>query len=77
MSLTGFNPSSQGTYRLNGGTLAANSVNSGDGNVRGTSTFNFNGGTLQAKADTGAFFRNITIAHVQAGGAKIDSNGFT
>ncbi|MDQ6739398.1 MAG: putative Ig domain-containing protein, partial [Actinomycetota bacterium] len=65
-----------GIYNLNGGTLAANSVNSGNQSARGTSTFNFNGGTLQARGTNGQFFHDLTTANVQAGGAKIDSNGF-
>ena len=43
--------------------------------VDGASTFNFNGGTLKAAADHASFVTALTSANVQAGGAKIDTNG--
>ena len=84
LSLTGYATSSVGTYNLNGGTLNVGTVTSGDNGVSGTSTFNFNGGTLQAGAsdNPGAasnpttFFSGLTTPNVQAGGARIDTNGF-
>ena len=59
-----------GTYSLNGGTLETPLVSSS-----GTSIFNFNGGTLQASASGTSFLQGLTTANVQAGGAKIDTNG--
>lgn len=67
----GFFSSGVGTYNLNGGTLTANVV----AGSAGASTFNFNGGTLQANGDNATFVTRLTAAVVQAGGAKIDSNG--
>ena len=76
----GVNPVTS-TYNLNGGTLAVGQVagvgTNGDPFLNSLySTFNFNGGTLQAKAASSTFFQNVTQANVQAGGAKIDSQGF-
>ena len=51
-------------------------VTSGIASVSGTSTFNFNGGTLTAGASNVGFFSNLTTANVQAGGARIDTNGY-
>lgn len=68
---------SAGTYNLNGGTLTAGQVVRGGGaGTNGTSTFNFNGGTLRANAASGSFLQGLTVANVQAGGARIDTNGF-
>jgi autotransporter-associated beta strand protein len=81
-----------GTINLNGGTLATGRQfvrDGGTGGTQGTGTanFNFNGGTLQAQANqtsgngwfetatTGNF--QVVTTTVQAGGAKIDTNGFT
>jgi fibronectin-binding autotransporter adhesin len=66
------NAGSNGTVDLLGGTLETPMVKGG----AGTATFNFNGGTLMADASNTAFVNGVT-AHVQAGGAKIDTNGFT
>ena len=77
LDLTGFNTSSSGTYSLNGGVLNVGTVTSGDGGVHGTSTFHFNGGTLQAGASNTSFFSRLTTANVQAGGAIIDTQGFS
>ena len=63
---------SRGTYNLSGGTLTSGSVRGGNG----TSTFNFNGGTLQAGASNPVFFGSLTAANVQAGGARVDTNGY-
>ena len=68
--------SSVGTYNLNGGTLSAGQVIRGGGaGTNGTSTFNFNGGTLRANAASASFLQGLTVANVQAGGARIDTNG--
>ncbi len=61
-----------GTYHLDGGTLAANNVT----RQTGTGVFNFNGGTLQARQNNTAFFQNLSTANVRGGGAVIDTAGF-
>lgn len=61
-----------GTVNLDGGTLMAVKIS----DAGGSGAFNFNGGLL--KAGTGAaadFMADIDIATVNAGGAKIDTNG--
>ncbi|MEO5917650.1 MAG: autotransporter-associated beta strand repeat-containing protein [Luteolibacter sp.] len=63
-----------GTVNLNGGTLNAKRVVEEAGG--GSSTLNMNGGVLKATADSAAFIA-VDTANVQAGGAVIDSNGFT
>ncbi len=72
----GYDTGSSGTYNLSGGTLNVGAVTSGNPGTSGTSTFNFNGGTLQASASNTSFFGGLTTANVQAGGAKVDTNGF-
>ncbi len=62
-----------GTYNLNGGMVRAGAVLANQG---GTGTFNFNGGTLQAGAGGTSFVSGLAAANVQAGGARIDTNGF-
>ncbi len=67
-----------GTYNLGGGvgstaTLLAPAV---QGNL-GTSTFNFNGGTLLSNGSSTTFMTGINSANVLAGGAIINTNGFT
>jgi autotransporter-associated beta strand protein len=81
-----------GIINLDGGTLATGRQFIRDGSTGGTAgagsaTFNFNGGVLQAQADqtsgngwfetatTGTF--QVVTTTVKAGGAKIDTNGFT
>jgi autotransporter-associated beta strand protein len=81
-----------GIINLDGGTLATGRQFIRDGSAGGTAgagsaTFNFNGGVLQAQADqtsgngwfetatTGTF--QVVTTTVKAGGAKIDTNGFT
>ena len=63
-----------GTINLNGGTITANEVIGRTST--GAKTVNFNGGTLRAGAASAAFLTGLTAANVQAGGAKINSNGF-
>ncbi len=64
-------------FSLNGGTLTVGGVGPNPNSFGGgTSTFNFNGGTLQANKASTTFVTGLTNAYVQAGGAKIDSNGF-
>ena len=61
-----------GTLNLNGGTVTTKKVEGGTGSA----TVNFNGGMLKARENQGAFIANLDVANVQAGGIKIDSNGF-
>jgi autotransporter-associated beta strand protein len=72
LDLGEFSSSANGTYLLTGGTLATTSVL----RVSGIGIFNFNGGTLQPTVSGTSFIQNLTAANVQAGGAKIDTNGF-
>ncbi|MCW1923767.1 autotransporter-associated beta strand repeat-containing protein [Luteolibacter arcticus] len=68
----GQDASGVGTVNLNGGTLTGKRV---FGNS-GTSTFNFNGGLLRAGAGANPdFMAGVDNALVNAGGARIDSNG--
>jgi autotransporter-associated beta strand protein len=82
------NAQNGGIIHLNGGTIITSNINSlagTSGNARGV--INFNGGTLQVASSASAGqraiflngFSNITNkqALIQAGGAKIDTNGFT
>jgi len=69
--------SSQGVFDLDGGILTVAQVR--ESNPANTdSTFNFNGGVLRVRSGTTAnttFMTGIDVANVQAGGAKIDTNG--
>ena len=69
-----------GIYNLNGGTLSTPSVSmvttANGNNAAGRGTFNFNGGVLQATVATTTLLSGLTTVNVQAGGAKIDTNGF-
>jgi autotransporter-associated beta strand protein len=62
-----------GTVNLNGGTMAVGSVAGGAGN----STLNLNGGILKPLADNATFITGVTSIVAGAGGAKIDTSGFT
>lgn len=69
-------PASSGTVNLNGGTIIASEIRRGVGdNVK----LNLNGGTLRATGDN-ADYLSFTFMpgeiEVQAGGARIDTNGF-
>jgi autotransporter-associated beta strand protein len=63
------------TIRLNGGSLTVGGFTK---TRTYTSVLNFNGGWLKAGANNSAFFPALTghSSLVQAGGAKIDDNGF-
>ncbi len=61
-------------YNLNGGILTVNNVTQPSFNV--TATFNFNGGTIQPRQDDDVFFKDLTTANVQVGGARFDTAGF-
>lgn len=64
-----------GTVNLDGGTLTVKSVHEGTG---GASTLNLNGGLLKAAPSASAvFLTNVDTVNVEAGGARIDSNGQT
>ena len=61
---------STGSYTLSGGVLAVNNVT-----TSGTGNFYFDGGTLRANSSINSF---VTVfPYVQAGGAIIDTNGYT
>jgi len=60
-----------GTLNLSGGTLLTAAVSRGSG----TGTVLFNGGTLEPGGSTTTFLQGLTAAKVQAGGAKINTNG--
>jgi autotransporter-associated beta strand protein len=62
-----------GVLNLNGGTFQTLNIVGG----AGFATVNFNGGLLKALANQAPFIDNIDVANVAAGGARIDSNGFT
>ncbi len=66
-----------GLYELNGGTLLTGIVQTVNSGSYGTSTFDFNGGTLEASGNQGGFMNGLTAANVQAGGAIINTNGFS
>lgn len=61
------------TINLNGGTMTVQKI---EKTTAGNGAVNFNGGVLRAKDTEAAFLNGITAANVQAGGARIDSNGF-
>lgn len=63
---------------LSGGTLVVGRIINGTGGPTGAgTTFNFNGGTLRASASSTTFMQGLTTANVQAGGAVINTNGFS
>ena len=61
-----------GTFNLDGGTVTASRVGRAG---TGAGTFSFNGGTLTPAANNAAFMQGLTAANVNAGGARIDTNG--
>lgn len=69
--ILGSGTSGAGTYTLSGGVLQTVRI----ARQTGGATFNFNGGTVQALGDNTGFMAGLTSATVQAGGAKIDTNG--
>ncbi len=66
--------SGNGTLNVNGGTLLAAEITTG--NSGGFSTLNLNGGTILALNDTLSFIHDLSQALVGAGGAIFDSQGF-
>ncbi|MEI8372586.1 MAG: autotransporter-associated beta strand repeat-containing protein [Planctomycetota bacterium] len=68
----GTNSTGKGTVNLSGGTLLTTGVSRG----LGTGVFNFNSGVLVAAASNTAFMTGLTATNVQAGGVKINTNGF-
>jgi len=79
-----------GTINLNGGVLSTDRQFVRDGSTdfnAGSAIFNFNGGTLRALSDQTDWLRSnnsvvgsflaLTTTAVQAGGAIVDSNGFS
>jgi autotransporter-associated beta strand protein len=69
-----FSATKTGVVNLNGGVLAANSIEKESGG--GTASLNFDGGTAQALSSNGNFITNFTTVDIQAGGATIDTNNF-
>ena len=61
-----------GTVRLNGGLLSVPAISGSTSN-----TIDFNGGTLQALRSSGTFITPSIAANIQAGGAVIDTNGYS
>ncbi len=68
----------QTTVNLNGGTLTTGAFFKTNIGGAQLSTLNLNGGTIRAGATSATFLPVLTglTANVQAGGAKIDTNGF-
>ncbi|MGN6554879.1 MAG: beta strand repeat-containing protein [Verrucomicrobiota bacterium] len=79
-----------GVVNLDGGILAANRVGTATSSAQTgmsfnpSATFNFNGGTLLARNNSATFFQGSTVAPiipikavVKAGGAIIDTDGFS
>lgn len=67
-----------GTLNLNGGTLTAFGFQAQNGGGSGKATFDFNGGVLKASTNnTTAFIGAKVTSVVSAGGAIINTNGFT
>ena len=71
-TLLGENAGGTGNYNLNGGTLLTGRVETGPG----TGNLSLNGGVLKAVRNEGNFISANTTVNVQAGGAKIHTNGF-
>jgi autotransporter-associated beta strand protein len=80
-NLTGTGVQEQGVVNLSGGTLKVNSILKEATVAGNTGAFYFNGGTLMAKQNNAAFISTTNapdmIVTVQAGGAIIDTGGFT
>ena len=80
-NLTGTGVQEHGVVELDGGTLAVNNIIK-DATVAGnTASVNFNGGTLKAKQNRADFISTTNapdlVVTVDAGGAVIDTGGFT
>lgn len=69
------NGNGSGSLYLNGGVLAVREINAG--NPGANAMFIFNGGILRAQADHPNFFSGLQGAYIDAGGAIIDSQGYT
>ena len=72
------NVAGNNTFNLDGGTLTINQIITAQN--AGTAAFNFNGGTLRAAGSSANFVDlggGAQTAVVKAGGAVIDSNGFS
>ena len=69
--------SNAGNFFLNGGVVQANSVTTFENSsATAVGSLYFNGGTLQASASRSNYFTQ-TNSFIQAGGAIIDTNGFS
>jgi fibronectin-binding autotransporter adhesin len=74
----GHTATGDGTVNLTGGLLSTRVVQRTN-TATSVATFNFDGGTLRAKATSADFFPGFTNSQlkVEAGGAVVDTNGFT
>jgi autotransporter-associated beta strand protein len=70
------NASANGLMALNGGSLTATEITTGNTGAA-QRELDFNGGTLVAGADNANFIHDLSVASVQARGAVIDSAGHT
>lgn len=68
------NGNATGRLNLNGGTMTAQEVTTG--NTTGGSAITFNGGTLRPQTNNATFLHDITLANMSAGGAIFDSAGY-
>ncbi|MCX8156917.1 MAG: autotransporter-associated beta strand repeat-containing protein [Verrucomicrobiae bacterium] len=66
----------KGYLNLNGGRVQVPRFERWGDAPGGLAYVSFNGGVVQAKANEGAFFENMTEARVYAGGAVFDTAGF-
>jgi autotransporter-associated beta strand protein len=65
------NANATGVFNLNGGTLTASEITTG--NTSGSSTLNLNGGTLSPGGNNTNFLHDLTAANVLTGGAIINT----
>ena len=74
LELTSNNKPSTATVNLDGGTLVTNGF---DNNGGGTCNVFLNGGLLKPRIDNDFFLEDMTSVTVEAGGANIDTDGFS
>ncbi|GAA5482249.1 autotransporter outer membrane beta-barrel domain-containing protein [Haloferula sargassicola] len=75
----GLNAGATGTTRLNGGTLRTHQISglNREGTAgAGSSNVYFNGTQIVASGNDSGFITALDTAEIQAGGLKVDSNGF-
>ena len=73
LSMTNFGQPTTATLNLDGGTLTTRGIIDEAG---GTTTVNLNGGVLKPRMANSNFIANVASIVVEAGGAKIDTDGF-